>query len=226
LREAFALMRRWNGRSAVSRVEHVPPELSPTLEALGYRLVPKDPDYLYRTDALARLAGDRYKSQRALCNRIERDGGVRIDPYHPRDRAECRHVLEAWTGQKRAHGSDPYNECLLEDARSAHEVAWSHATELNLIGSVVRKQNRVCGYTFGYWLDKKTYCVLLEVADRTIPGLAQYLFRDTCRNALSMGAEYINTLDDSGLIGLRESKEAYHPIARSQSFIASEAALP
>jgi hypothetical protein len=53
--------------------------------------------------------------------------------------------------------------------------------------------------------------------------LAQYLFRETCRNALSEGAEFINTLDDSGLAGLRQSKEAYHPLRRVQNFIGSEA---
>ena len=225
-REAFSLMHRWNGASAVSRVENVPAELSPMLEAMGFRLVPKDPDYLYRADALARLAGDRYKSQRALCNRVEREGGVLIESYHPRDRVDCRHFLEEWKRQKRAQGSDPYAEFLLEDAGSAHEVAWSHAADLNLVGSVVRKHGRLCGYTFGYWLDKTTWCVLLEVADRTIPGVAQYLFRATCRKALSDGAEYINTLDDSGLVGLRESKDAYHPVARRQSFICSETPRP
>ncbi|HEX6531405.1 MAG TPA: phosphatidylglycerol lysyltransferase domain-containing protein [Nitrospira sp.] len=223
LREAFSLMRRWNRGSAVSRVENVPPQLAPNLEAMGYRLAPKDPDYLYRADALARLAGDRYKSQRALCNRVEREGEVRIEPYHPHDRAECRHLLEKWRKQKHAQHSDPYAELLLEDARSSHEVAFSHAQDLNLEGSVLRLQGRLSGYTFGYWLNKTTWCVLLEVADRTIPGLAQYLFRDACLKALSQGAEYINTLDDSGLVGLRESKNAYHPIARSQSLIASEA---
>jgi hypothetical protein len=225
-REAFSLMHRWNGSSAVSRVENVPPELSPMLEAMGFRLVPKDPDYLYRAHALARLAGDRYKSQRALCNRVEREGGVLIESYHPRDRVDCRQVLEEWKRQKRAKGSNPYAEFLLQDAGSAHEVAWSHATDLNLVGSVVRQRGRLCGYTFGYWLDKTAWCVLLEVADRTIPGLAQYLFRDTCRKALSEGAEYINTLDDSGLAGLRESKDAYHPVMRKQSFICSETPKP
>jgi hypothetical protein len=29
--------------------------------------------------------------------------------------------------------------------------------------------------------------------------------------ALAEGAEYINTMDDAGLTGLRASKEAYHP---------------
>ena len=226
LREAFSLMHHWNGPSTVSRVENVPAELAPTLEAMGYCLTQKDPDYLYRADALAQLAGDRYKSQRALCNRVEREGAPTIEPYHARDRADCRLFFEVWKRQKSTHGSDHYAELLLEDAGFAHEVAWSHAAELNLIGSVVRIQGRLSGYTFGYWLDKQTWCVLLEVADRTVPGLAQYLFRQTCRTALAEGAAFINTLDDSGLIRLRESKEAYHPIERSQSFICSESVSP
>ena len=225
-REAFSLMHRWNGGSAVSRIENVPIELTPMLEAMGFQVAAKDPDYLYRADVLARLAGDRYKSQRALCNRVEREGEVLIEPYQPRDRGGCRLLLDEWKRQKRAQGSDPYADFLLEDAGSAHEVAWSHAADLNLAGSVVRKRGRLCGYTFGFWLDKNTWCVLLEVADRTIPGLAQYLFRDTCRQALSNGAVFINTLDDSGLVRLRESKNAYHPVARSQSFICSEALQP
>jgi Fe-S-cluster containining protein len=226
LREAFSLMHRWNGSSAVSRVENVPAELAPTLEAIGFHLAPKDPDYVYRAEALARLAGDRFKSQRALCNRVERGGGVVIDLYQLRDRVECRLLFEKWKRQKGVQGSDPYGEFLLEDAGSAHEVAWAHAANLDLVGSVMRKHGRVCGYTFGYWLDKNTWCVLLEVADRTIPGLAQYLFRDTCRKALAGGAEFINTLDDSGLVRLRESKEAYHPVARSQNFICSQSRQP
>jgi hypothetical protein len=223
LREAFSLMRRWNGLSAVSRVESVPAGLATTLAAMGYRLTRKDPEYLYSADALVRLAGDRYKSQRALCNRVEREGRVVIEPYHQRDRLDCRHMLDEWKRQKRAHGSDPYADFLLDDSSSAHEVAWSHAADLSLAGSVIRKNGRLCGYTFGYWLDGKTWCVLLEAADRTIPGLAQYLFRETCRKARSEGAEFINTLDDSGLPGLRGSKEAYHPLARSENFICSEA---
>ena len=226
LHEAFALMRRWNGPSTVSRVENVPSELASTLTASGYCLTAKDPDYLYRAEALARLAGDRYKSQRALCNRIERERGITIEPYHPRERGDCRLLWDEWKWQKRAQGFDAYAELLLEDSASAHEVAWSHASDLTMTGMVVRKDGRLRGYTFGYWLNRDTWCVLLEVADRTIPGLAQYLFRETCRKARSEGAEFVNTLDDSGLTGLRRSKEAYHPESHVQSFICSEAPPP
>ncbi len=226
LDEAFQLMRRWNGGTTVSRVENVPAQLAPTLTAMGYRIAPKSSDYLYRADELARLAGDRYKSQRALCNRIEREGGVVIEPYHPRDRAACRVLWQKWRGQKRAGTAEPLAEWLLEDSESAHEMVWSHASDLQLAGSVIRKNGKPCGYTFGYWLDQRTWCVLLEVADRTMAGLAQYVFRDACRKARTEGAEFINTMDDAGLSGLRRSKEAYHPVARIHSFICSEALQP
>ncbi|MFI5247945.1 MAG: YkgJ family cysteine cluster protein, partial [Nitrospirales bacterium] len=46
--DAMGLLRRWNGDSAVSRVENVSSQLVPELERLGYRVMPKEPDYLYR----------------------------------------------------------------------------------------------------------------------------------------------------------------------------------
>lgn len=221
--EAFRLMRRWNGASAVSRVENVPASMVRSLETMGYVVRPKDPDYLYRAAELVKLAGNGYKSQRALCNRVERAGGVSIEPYRLSDRLACRALFQQWRGQKHADGLGAFAAMLLDDTQSAHEVAWSHASELQLGGSVLRMNGQIRAYTFGYWLMRNTWCVLLEVADRTIPGLAQYLFRETCRKALSEGAEFINTLDDSGLSSLRLSKEAYHPLMQIRSYICSEA---
>ena len=109
---------------------------------------------------------------------------------------------------------------LLADARSAHETIWSQAPDLRVTGKVVRVHGRLCAYTFGYWLTRATFCVLLEVTDRTLSGLAQYLFRETCRTALAAGAEYINAMDDAGLPGLRRSKQAYHPAMLISNFVA------
>jgi uncharacterized protein len=222
IEEAFQLMQRWNGMTAVSRIENIPAALAADLGVVGYRMTPKDPDYLYRAADLASLAGDRFKSQRALCNRFERIEAVTVEPYHPRDQSECRALFQEWGQQKRTGGLDTFAGLLLDDVLSAHEVAWAHGSELSLVGRVLRLEGRIRAYTFGYWLNKDTWCVLLEVADRTIPGLAQYLFRDTCRLALSEGAEFINTMDDAGLPGLRLSKQTYHPMMQIQSFICTE----
>jgi len=223
LKTAFRVMRRWNGESAVSRVENISTALASDLESQGYRITPKDPDYLYRAADLASLAGNRFKSQRVLCNRVERSGRVTIEPYRLRDRMECRALFQQWGRQKRTEGLDDFSALLLDDAISAHEVAWAKGSELHLVGTVLRIDGRIRAYTFGYWSNKKTWCVVLEVADRTISGLSQYLFRESCRTALSGGAEFINTMDDAGLPGLRLSKQAYHPCMQIQSFICSEA---
>ena len=221
--DAMGLLRRWNGDSPVSRVENVPSQLVPELERLGYRLTPKEPDYLYRATDLAALAGDRYKSQRALCNRFEREQSFEMDSYQVRDRQDCRALLEKWSRQKQAEGLEAFGVMLLADAVPAHEIIWSQATALRVTGRVVRTHGRLCAYTFGYWLTSTTFCVLLEVTDRALPGLAQYLFRETCRTAVADGAEYINAMDDAGLSGLRVSKQVYHPAMLIPSFVASPA---
>ena len=222
LAEAFRLMRSWNGPSTVSRVENIPVSMVDDLESMGYRVMPKDPDYLYRAADLVHLAGDRYKAHRALCNRVERMGGVSIEPYRSSDRLACRVLFQQWQHQKRTKTLDAFAALLLDDTASAHEVAWSHQSEWQLVGSVLRINREIRGYTFGYWLTGDIWCVLLEVADRTIPGVAQYLFRDTCRKALSQGAEFINTMEDSGLLTLRLSKSRYHPLMQIRNFICSE----
>ena len=211
LAEAYALMQRWNGDSPVSRVENVSPQFVAAFQQQGYQLTPKEPDYLYRAQDLAALAGDRYKSHRALCNRIEREQVVVIEPYGQADRHACRQVFGDWVIQKQVDGVEPFGALLLADAESAHRILWDEASALHLVGRVTRIDGAVRAYTFGYWLTPSTFCVLVEVADRTIPGLAQYLFRDTCRWALAQGADYINTMDDAGLAGLRASKTAYCP---------------
>jgi uncharacterized protein len=217
---AMGLLRRWNGDSAVSRVENVPARLASELERLGYRVTPKEPDYVYRAADLAGLAGDRYKSQRALCNRFEREQSFEIDSYQVRDRHDCRALLGVWSRQKQTEALESYGALLLADAAPAHEVIWSQASALHVTGKIVRVHGRLCAYTFGYWLTSATFCVLLEVADRTMPGLAQYLFRETCRTAMAEGAEYINTMDDAGLLGLRASKQAYHPAMLIPNYVA------
>jgi uncharacterized protein len=198
-------------------------QLVSELEQMGYRLTPKEPDYLYRATDLVSLAGDRYKSQRALCNRFEREQSFEMDFYRVGDRQDCRALFADWSRQKRVEELESFAVMLLADAVSAHEVVWSRASDLRLVGRVVRIHGRLCAYTFGYWLTSTIFCVLLEVTDRTYPGLAQYLFRETCRTALMEGAEYINAMDDAGLSGLRASKQAYHPALLIPNFVATPA---
>ena len=217
VREAFQLMQEWNGFSPVSRVENVMGPQKRALEQGGFQFRPKEPDYLYQAGMLAHLAGDRYKSQRALCNHVEREQAVTVEPYCAHHRTGCLALFDLWSSQKQSkerqsHDShDSMGRLLLEDAKGAHGLVLAEHERIGLSGTVAVVQNRIAAYSFGYWLTPRTWCVLLEVADRSITGLAQWLFRDTCRTALNGGATSINAMDDAGLPGLRDAKQAYRP---------------
>jgi hypothetical protein len=225
LARAWEFMRERNRGSAVSRVENVPEERRPEWEAWGYRLRPKDPDYLYRAQALAELRGDRYKSQRAACNRFVRTHRFQYEPYEERYRERCLDVYRRWTTQKEAHGIDPVAKMMLEDAVGAHREALAKSQALGLIGRVVWVNGVVAAYTFGYFRTASIFCVLLEVTDRSMPGLASYLFREFCREAYERGAVFTNTMDDSGLGTLGRSKQAYRPFRTVNSYVASEGGI-
>ncbi len=211
--EAFELMRQWNGPSPVSRIENVMEPQKQELERVGFRCTQKGGDYLYKADALAALAGDRYKSQRALCNRVEREQIVVIEPYCASDHVGCLALYDRWATRKQGGNLDSMGRFLLEDAKVAHGRVFAEHDRVGLSGTVARLHGEIVAYTFGYWLTPQTFCVLLEVADRSISGLAQFLFRETCRAAMKRGARYINAMDDADLAGLREAKLAYRPTA-------------
>jgi Fe-S-cluster containining protein len=220
--QAMKIMRERNHRSAVTRIENIPEELKPELEALGYRLIAKDWDYLYRASDLANLKGDRYKSQRAACNRFARSHQLRYEPYRDEYRDACLTLFADWAAQQTARPLDESARHMLRDCEAAHREALVCHEALKLVGRVVWVDGAVRAYTFGYERPASVFCVLFEVADRTIAGLAQFIFREVCREGAERGYAFINTMDDSGLPTLARSKMAYRPVRLLSSYIATE----
>jgi Fe-S-cluster containining protein len=220
--EAFSYMRRINGGSAVSRIENVPEELTAVMESGGYRLTPKGPDYLYRTADLAHLAGDRYRSQRTACNRFLRESIGRYEAYRDGDRDACLRLYRTWVAQQEARKPGDMARAMLEDAEAAHREVLTHHAALGLVGRVVRAGDDVVAYTFGYPRSPAVFCVLLEVADRGLAGLAQFIFREFCREAEGQGYACVNTMDDSHLPALARAKLAYRPVRLVPSYVATE----
>lgn len=222
LSAAFRFMRERNGDSSVTRVENVSEAYLTEVRSLGYRVITKDSDYLYDAEDLTALIGDSYKSPRAACNRFLREQSGVFEPYDPGDRTACLSLFREWRAQKQTAGADDWGRALLQDAAGAHETALSSSHELGLTGAVVRVDGRIRAYTMGMWLNPVVFCVLLEVADRNISGLAPFIFREFCRQARANGACWINTMDDSGLPGLARSKHWYHPARLLPNYIVME----
>src|SRR5207249_11708840 len=137
-----------------------------------------------------------------------RERRSRVEPYQDVDRDACLALFREWAAQKTTDGLDAVARHMLVDAESAHREALAHHLALGLVGKVVRVDDVICAYTFGYEISPSVFCVLLEVTDHRIPGLAQYVFPESCRDAAARGYEFVNAMADSRLRSPARSKQA------------------
>ena len=107
---------------------------------------------------------------------------------------------------------------MMRNATSAHRVVLQEYRELGLTGRVVWVDGSIRAYAFGYPRSHEVFCVLLEVADRSVDGLAQYLFREFCRE--NQQFPFVNTMSDSGLPSVARTKHAYRPCQLVPNYIA------
>ena len=224
MRQVIAYMEIRNRGSKVTRIENIPAELTEEIQQWGYTVTSKDSDYLYRTADLIHLKGNPYKSQRAAYNRFVRAHRIRLAPYRIIDRDACFALFHRCVYQKediplsRSGPNQDVARLMLRDAASAHRVALQEYRELGLTGRIVWVDGSVKAYTFGYPRFPEIFCVLLELADRSVYGLAQYLFREFCREFQSY--PLMNTMDDSGLPSLGRTKLGYHPCQLVPNYMA------
>lgn len=227
LAQVMTFMDTRNQGSQVSRIENIPVELKDLIQSWGYSLTPKDSDYLYQTSDLIQLKASAYKSQRAAYNRFARAHRIRIVPYRILDRDGCLALFHRWANQKEelavpqvgAHAE--IARLMLRDAVNAHRVVLQEYRELGLTGRVVWVNGSMKAYAFGYARSQEVFCMLLEVADRSIDGLAQYLFREFCRGIEQY--PFVNTMNDWGLPSIARTKRAYRPTQLVPNFIAQRA---
>lgn len=200
-----------NKNRQIARIENVPEDLLQVFQQEGYHCVQQQSEYIYRTEKLSLLNGNRYKSKRNAYNTfIDRHPSAKLLPYHKSDIEECLELYVCWQKSRSDHNEDEIFLEMLENSKSAHCIGIKHAEELGLIGRVVRINGVIKAYTFGYPLNSDIFCVLFEIADLNINGLSQFIYREFCLELMST-YKWINAMDDSGLENLKRVKRSYHP---------------
>lgn len=165
-------------------------------------------DYIYLKRDLSELKGDRYKDKRNLCNYFEKNYSYKTIGLLPSD----EHLIldNKWAGNK----TNTYQRQLAEDSFFFHRRAFIDFNKLGLEGIEIRIDNKLTAYTFGFGRED-TFYILGEIADQNYKGINQFIFREFCR-LLPSSYIYINTMDDSGIEGLRRNKLSYRPIQMNQ----------
>lgn len=208
---AFHYCLSTNQNRQIARIENVPEQMLQVFQQEGYHCVQQQFEYIYRTDELALLNGNRYKSKRNAYNTfIDNHPSAKLVPYHKSDQEECMELYLCWRESRSDDNEDDIYLAMLEDSKSAHNIGITHTEELGLIGRVVRIHGELKAYTFGYPLNSDMFCVLFEIADLNINGLSQFIYREFCLELMS-SYKWINAMDDSGLENLKRVKRSYHP---------------
>lgn len=217
--EAFKIMDRLNPNPLFSRIENVQEKDLGFYRRLGYSIFEKPPEYLYQRRKLVDLKGSHFKGKRSGINYFCKNYTFTYLPFTLKDKKDCLALYCRWQEKRRSKNADPIYQGLLTESQKSLEVLLRHYRHLGLLGRVVKIENKVSAFTFGFPLSKNTFCILYEITESSLKGLSQFIFRRFCQELKEY--EYINVMDDAGLENLRRVKLSYQPLRLIFGFIIS-----
>lgn len=219
IQQVFVIMDKINKNKDISRIENIQQEDLDYYRSRGYLCHEKYPDYLCLRSDLALLKGNKFKSQRAAYNYFIKHYDFDAGELKLADQAGCLSLFSSWIKERKAQSNDDLYCGMLEDNRRVIREAFANYEQLDLEGIVVRVDQQIKAFSFGYRLNSDIFCILYEITDLAIKGLAQFIFRQFSQDL--KGYQYINIMDDSGLENLRKTKLAYKPARLIPAYIAT-----
>ncbi len=179
---------------------------------------PEYEDYVYRTEDLAWLKGNRYAKKRNLVKQFTREyvdrKRVTLAPITAADFTECADFLEEWCLQRGCEQAD--DEDLACEKQAALNML-AHIERYDVNGLLLRIDGEVCAFGIGARLTAGMGALHFEKADANYKGLYQY-FDMMCARELFADCEFINKESDMGVPGLTRAKRSYHPVKRVKSY--------
>jgi len=223
--QCFQYMQQCNngvGRAhahGVSRVENVPFEQLSLFPVDRFKRLSKGQEYCYFRKDLTALQGNAYKSKRSDYNFFTKNYAAKYQPFAIEDKGECLALYDQWSARRKKGQRGEAYLYMLEDNRRVQEAVFEHYEELGLVGRVVRVKDNIVGYTFGYTLTQKIFCVLFEIADLDFKGLPVYIFREFCADPQVALFSFINAMDDFALENIQKTKLSFRPKILFSSYV-------
>jgi hypothetical protein len=219
--EAFKIMDGFNRNKDISRIENIEDKDVPFYQNLGYTCRYKSSDYLCLKEDLVQLRGNRFKSKRACFNYFIKHYPFHYLPYSLDYRDDCLKLYNSWRRNRKAQNKNSFYKSMLDDSLRSLKILLDAYSSLDCLGRVVRVDKEIKAFTFGFKLNKDTFCILYEIADLSIKGLSQFIFRNFCSESESAleDCKYINIMDDSGLENLKRVKLSCRPLKLISAYI-------
>jgi hypothetical protein len=175
-------------------------------------------DYIYLTEDLAGLKGNRFSKKRNLIHQFSREyirkGRVEVGDIHEIDVPVCLEFLEIWCKE---YACDVDEESSLACEKEALITTLENIEHFESMGILIRVDGAVSALGIGSRLNRTMATLNFEKAFSGIKGLYQFLDNE-CAKKLFKGFRYINKESDMNLPNLAEAKQSYHPVLRVKSF--------
>lgn len=159
-------------------------------------------DYIYLSSDLIELNGKKYHSKR---NHLAKLKNYTYSPVTEKDFDDCIFFCTQSYNNKM---NDPDHSSIAE--QYAINTYFSHYNELGLRGGIIRIDEKIAAVTLGEKINSNTFCVHIEKADASFPGIYAGINKLFAENEAKK-LKYINREEDLGIEGLRKSKLSYHP---------------
>lgn len=162
-------------------------------------------EYVYRTDDLADLPGQKYQNIRRQLNRFQRNCNPAVELIDDGNLIEVQEFLLEWC-EWRDCDSEPF---LLYE-KEAILFAISHFGELGLSGLLIRVSGKIGAIALFEILSQDTAVVHFEKGLPDCEGIYKAINAETAR-FLKGRVKFINRESDMGVAGLRTAKTRYRP---------------
>lgn len=172
-------------------------------------------DYIYSVEALATLAGSRYKPKRNHINKFESKYQWRVALLAPQYFEECLRLECRWQRRKAADAGEVV-DCRESAEQGAIRRVFDAWNDVGAEGIVLLVEDKVVAFTYGSAISDTIFCTHTEKADSSYEGVFPMINREFARVLLERGFEYVNREEDMGLAGLRRAKEQYNPVWKQE----------
>ena len=161
-------------------------------------------DYIYSLERLSSLSGRKYHSKKNHFNSFKNKYNFIFEKINENNIEECISFAREWYGENEA------TPTLLKEQK-ALECAFQNYFKLNLIGAIIKVENKIIAFCIGEEMyNKNIFCTHFEKADYNFQG-AYTAINKLFSEFLFNNYKLVNREDDAGIEGLRKAKLSYHP---------------
>jgi len=179
---------------------------------------PEFADYIYLTEDLVTLRGNKYARQRNLIHQFHRkylrNGRAHVAMITPDDIPDCLDFLQKWCDERDCDHEG--NEDLACE-KLATINALRYLDHLESQGILIRLDGKVSAFGICSHLTDDMGVLNFEKAFSHIKGLYQFLDNE-CARRLFGQYTYINKESDMNLPSLAQSKNSYNPVMKCRSY--------